>query len=77
MNPSHFAALMHELAAHGETTYDALLARYDDPMQYSYDGFVHAVHKARRLGLVRREGRSTIIASGCCPTCGRALGEER
>lgn len=67
-----YQILMHELATHGRTTYQELCDRYPE---YDANNYAAAVYKARKLGIVRREGRRrvVIIATGACPCCGRQL----
>ena len=57
----------------GRTTYDTLMRRHGD--DYRLDDFVHAVHRARKAGIVVDDaGRGKpIIAKGDCPCCGRKL----
>jgi hypothetical protein len=75
---THYEALLHELAAHGRTTYPALLKRYPKAQGYSHDGFVHAAWKGRREGTVvpvngPGSGDGSIVAMGACPCCGQKL----
>jgi hypothetical protein len=67
-----YQILMHELAAHGRVTYAELCARHPE---YDHVNYSNAVYKARKLGIVRTEGRKNvvIIATGACPCCGRAI----
>lgn len=67
-----YTILLHEVAAHGQTTYKALMRKYS---AYSYESWTAAVYKARRLGIVEtaRGKNKPIVAVGECPCCGRAL----
>lgn len=71
-----YQVLMHELAAHGVTTYKRLLAQYE-AQGYSYEMFTQAVYKAKLAGLVTRENRhdAPIVAvpGATCPCCGHPL----
>lgn len=68
-----YQILLHELVAHGRTTYAELCNRYP---AWGHKNFIQAVYRARKLGIVRTDGRKgvTIIAIGPCPCCGQALG---
>lgn len=71
---THTQALLHELVAHGRTSYRQLLARYGH-RGYTYHGFTVAVRRLRKAGAIPPAPPSQnydIIASHC-PCCGRAL----
>ena len=71
-----YTILLHELAAHGQTTYKALMRKYS---AYSYESWTAAVYKARRLDDAQpaRGQNKPIVAVGECPCCGRKLKEGR
>lgn len=74
---THTQAILRELALHGHTTYYDLMRQYEDE-GYTYAGFVAAVQRLIRKGLVeprKPRERKPITIAGCCPCCGRALEE--
>ena len=74
---SHYHALLAELVRRGgRVTYQQFMRRYG--LAYDYDGFAHAVWKARTLGLVKpgAVGKGQPIVAdeaATCPCCGRRL----
>lgn len=74
-NATHAQLLLDALRAHGRTSYHELLTRYADA-GYTYSGFVVAVCRARKQGLIDGTPRTqggAIVRAGCCPCCGREL----
>lgn len=69
--------LIQELARGGGiTTYRTLMRRHGD--EYDLNDFAHAVHRARKKGIVATGKRGApIVAAGACPCCGQALRREQ
>ena len=76
---THYAILLRDLATHGRTTYRELIDRHGE-QGYTYGGFVAAVFRARKDGVIvatPKHARGVIVQATHCPCCGRKMKETK